>query len=831
MTRPVSEQCQSCIATLKTVVSILSAPKGYKGQVRHGQVNDELERFCLWAGNIGALHAPKSPLSLESRLREANDVLVHMKEILGNVQEAAEALLEIISGDREGNIAKDIGDEIEQVEEVEIIGELESCITRLFRVSSLIRRAAPTDVFTKALSRNRYRFNDQFDIAHVGEKYPKLAGPECVWLRERLGRAITHRRHYLCYIQDHREKLEDAHTIDSPQHADPKSQISSKQLAVMQIVPDSSSRPSTFFTKASSLAPEHITSNMLTAEDELDLEDDTKSYTTISRSLDGDIDESTGSRIPTLKELQSGSKKEIECPFCFRVKRFKNERRWRQHVFSDLRSYVCTFPNCDAPYFGDINEWFRHEMELHRVKYTCRLCQHKPYQDREHYLSHIRKKHPEIFIAGEEQPLLDIGRTPVEQIPAQDCPCCTDWSDRLKKRTPIPPNDILGVIPTIFKRHLASHLEQLALFAVSVDSTAEGDADSNMAIEEDATPVSDAESLSVLTFNSKRPPSITIEAQSSDTSSWLAEALLEAARNEKSGREAMNSLLDRHGDKARITEDILIAAAKNTGNGYDVMELLLDKRGDEVEITMPVVIAVERNEETTELIKSLLKRKTERIQITSDALLYGDKLGWWEGAERIQQLAVEAKKTLADMTGLAMTYLGQGWWKEAESLEKQVFEKRRAVLGLAHPDTLASMAHLAVIYQQQGMWEGAESLGVQVLKGRKTVLGPDHPDTLASIANLAVTYQQQERWNEAESLEKQVLEKRRTVLGSDHPDTLTSMANLASIWNEQGRGRKALDLMEMCVRMRTRALGLEHPDTQSSSSTLQSWKDGSMDRD
>lgn len=160
----------------------------------------------------------------------------------------------------------------------------------------------------------------------------------------------------------------------------------------MKVSDDSASQPSTFFTKASSLAPGYITPEMLVVEEESDSENDARSYTTISRSVDGDLDTSTVTRIPKLSDLRTGFKKEVECPFCFRIKRFKSERVWRLHVFSDLRPYVCTFPDCEGPYFGNVNEWFRHEMQNHRVTYTCRLCPNNTFLAQERYLIHVQKK-------------------------------------------------------------------------------------------------------------------------------------------------------------------------------------------------------------------------------------------------------------------------------------------------------------------------------------------------------------------------------------------------------------------------------------------------------
>lgn len=614
--------------TLKTIVSSLSDPGRQKSRVHHEQVNDELERFSLWMGNIGALHRPDSSMSLESRLREANDVLTHILELLDDLNEITGELLEIVSGEREGEIASaphDDGDEKDQNEETELLEEIGACITRLFRVSSLIRQAAPTDLFAKALSRNRYRFNDQVDIAHVGEKYPKLATEELAWLQKRLGRAITQRRRYLSYIQDHREKLEGMLTREeTPEPATPKSQAPTRQLQAMKLLPDSSSRPSTFFTKASSLTPGHITPQMLAAEEESDPENDARSYTTISRSIDGDPDSSTTVRIPKLNELRAGSKKEVECPFCFRMEKFKNERVWRLHVFSDLRSYVCTFPDCDAPYFGDINEWFRHEMQSHRVSYNCRLCQ-KTFQLGERYLAHVRKQHPDMLEDGEQQPVLDIARKPLDRIPAQECPCCSEWVDRLKERATVASmpsdasNHILGVAPTVFKRHLASHLEQLALFAIPIRPVAEGDIDSNVPIEEGVGALSGGSDLSILTFDSSRPSSPASKGQSSDDVPITEGVAKTAAGNEGSGGEVMTLLLDRRFSDVLITEEVVRAAAGHEKSGKEVITFLLDRRGADILITEGAVawIAKSFNKEVMTL---LLDQRGDEIKITEEVV-------------------------------------------------------------------------------------------------------------------------------------------------------------------------------------------------------------------
>ncbi|KLJ12440.1 hypothetical protein EMPG_12517 [Blastomyces silverae] len=525
MSPSVLEKCRYCITTLQTVVTTLAEPNHQNGRIRD-QVNDQLERFSLWTGNIGTLHRPDSPMSLETRLSEAGDVLSYVLNLLDDLSEVTGELLQIVAVERERTVApisnddcKFSNDDVEQSKEEdlneqnELLKEINECVTRLFRVSSLVHQANPTDRFAKALSRNRYRFNDQFDIAHVAAKFPKLATEEFTWLRRRLGRAITHRRHYLCYIQDHREKLDNPlsrEELDRSPAPEPQG-YTNKQLHDGKLLLDCSSRPSTFVTKASSLTPGHITPRMLTAEQESDSEDDTRSYTTMSRSVDGDLESSTLERIPKLEELKITGQGEFECPFCFRMKKmkkFKNEHVWRRHVFADLRPYVCTFPECDVPYYGDINQWFQHEMQNHRVSYTCRICNSKTFYLKERYLAHIRRRHPDILEDGDEQVVLEISRKPLDQIPAQDCPCCSSLIDRLNERAEMlglptsTPDNVLTVFPIHFKRHLASHLEQLALFAIPIGSSVEGEVNSNVAIEVDKQTLSGKSDFSPLSFDS-----------------------------------------------------------------------------------------------------------------------------------------------------------------------------------------------------------------------------------------------------------------------------------------------------------------------------------------
>ena len=53
------------------------------------------------------------------------------------------------------------------------------------------------DGYTTSSRKREDKYDERFDIAHVGHKYPKLR--ENPWLETRLGRAIMRRREFIRY--------------------------------------------------------------------------------------------------------------------------------------------------------------------------------------------------------------------------------------------------------------------------------------------------------------------------------------------------------------------------------------------------------------------------------------------------------------------------------------------------------------------------------------------------------------------------------------------------------------------------------------------------------
>lgn len=74
----------------------------------------------------------------------------------------------------------------------------------LVKLSMIIRSSPMRDDYPKAAA--RYQFDPRWDIGHVMEKYGKSKYSE-PWLIERMGKAITLRRQYLKYREEHHGKL------------------------------------------------------------------------------------------------------------------------------------------------------------------------------------------------------------------------------------------------------------------------------------------------------------------------------------------------------------------------------------------------------------------------------------------------------------------------------------------------------------------------------------------------------------------------------------------------------------------------------------------------
>ena len=138
----------------------------------------------------------------------------------------------------------------------------------------------------------------------------------------------------------------------------------------------------------------------------------------------------------------------------------------RKHVFTDLRPYVCTFEECDLKLFADRHTWFNHELECHRLEWSCRFCSHPPFKSETKFSAHMRNHHTHFSSSAHLPALIRASRQSVDRIPAAACPLC-HWDATLRDlNTHIASEETLVVTQEQFRKHLGRHMEQLALFAL-----------------------------------------------------------------------------------------------------------------------------------------------------------------------------------------------------------------------------------------------------------------------------------------------------------------------------------------------------------------------------
>ncbi|KAI1456076.1 hypothetical protein F4805DRAFT_250128 [Annulohypoxylon moriforme] len=419
-------------------------------------LEDALDRFLLWAGNMGALQDSTNMLSLDQRLSAVPEIWEQICEFLDDLQEAVDDLTEIFEGSQPNRKLQspDITDlniyfdyELDAPSSLDptypdeanaIVEVISQCLRSLFRIGMLIRKASPRDRFQQALKSTDCVFPALFDVDHARHKYPKLCEPNAQTLAERIGNANAKRRQFIKYCRDHKSRLEF------------EEERSEKQSS-----------------KATTLPPIGSTQlNQLewnTVEDE-----DNISLTTAST-----IFESTEScRLPALRELSPESNL-FECPICFTLQSFRREKAWKYHAFCDLKAYICTVggPECEEKLFVTRNAWFEHELKIHRSKYVCPICS-KDSNTKAAIISHIESTHSKMT-AGQISILAEAGQVVPTQFDARECPFCNEWSVKLRSRDKekdqysAQTDGQIAVSRSRFKRHVATHQEQLAIFVVS----------------------------------------------------------------------------------------------------------------------------------------------------------------------------------------------------------------------------------------------------------------------------------------------------------------------------------------------------------------------------
>jgi hypothetical protein len=173
-----------------------------------------------------------------------------------------------------------------------------------------------------------------WDMRHVENKFPKLMllgqqpQGEHHWFVKRLGLAMTRRRQYLRYCQDHASQISTIRKdpkAAEPDPAQPLPVTSESEFQVHQpVVEPPPPRSTTTLTTPSTFVEENIVNDVDKIEEQ---EADEDIAPSIQATSVGTVEGET----PAIVRLENLRKGNIEfiCPFCTQPKKFRRNRAWK----------------------------------------------------------------------------------------------------------------------------------------------------------------------------------------------------------------------------------------------------------------------------------------------------------------------------------------------------------------------------------------------------------------------------------------------------------------------------------------------------------------------
>ncbi|KAK4194234.1 hypothetical protein QBC40DRAFT_270261 [Triangularia verruculosa] len=454
----------------------------------------------------------------------------------------------------------------------------------------------------------------------------------------------------------------------------------------------------------------------------------------------------------------------FECPFCGRFDTVGTRHEWRRHVFDDLQPYVCSFQDCSAGLFATRHEWFSHELDLHRTRWNCQLCE-SSFTYRDVLFEHFCAEHQSTTSETQISEIIALAR-PFREFPVGSCHLCDDW---------IPASGEEGDSLT-FCKHLGRHLQQLALQAIPL-------------------------SLEGVEILPREPDLSDVDP---DWERRLAQAL---DRNRE-------ELGDDHPDTLECMACMVWENIKRD-QGPRTRWMAVEVYGRRKAVL---------GEEHRATLKSMYMLSRVYLQLGEPKRAGSLIIETLDRRKRV--LGEDDPDTLESIHEMVLLYLRQtpSLLEQAESLATRTYETNHRVFGEHHHRTTVSAKLVAWVHVKQHRWEDAARWQEKALDTITKAQGETHPETLHTMAFLAECYGALERFSEAEALATKALEARKTILGEEHQDTLKSMATLAVVWWVWGRRNEAIALMEKCRDMRRRRLGGNHRHTLKSQMYLDDWR-------
>ncbi|KAI3331719.1 hypothetical protein HD806DRAFT_478108 [Xylariaceae sp. AK1471] len=436
------------IGSIKNLTSTLPADG-----VQYSKAASQLARLKLWAGSLGA-HRESGSRSLDYRLRDASSIRKHIILLLEQLGRAIENASSI-SSDNAASIFEThdsldpelveylVDDDESDESDLDLfLADISHVVDCLYRLSVTISNPAPHDQFSSRAGAETLSYYEHYDIRHIQEKFPQIEN----WLAKRLGRAISTRRQFFKYREDHHARL--ASGIDD----------------------DNSLTEGGDQTTIASSLPEHLKdslNNRVAAE----LSDSDVQSVVSRTSYAPSLDNSEQLKVPPVpNEYLDGP---FLCPFCYLMIEVGSRSVWKKHVFRDLQPYMCLDPFCltQDHKFPRRSDWSRHMWQVHWRVWRCSCGCQQVFNNVDEFQGHLQKPYFDNLTREQQETFEKMCSKPDLKKASGHCPICTE---------------VQIISAAQYYTHVGHHLEQLSLFALPRIAVDKG-GDQEDEPEEDAT--------------------------------------------------------------------------------------------------------------------------------------------------------------------------------------------------------------------------------------------------------------------------------------------------------------------------------------------------------
>ncbi|KAG8193895.1 hypothetical protein JTE90_011454 [Oedothorax gibbosus] len=184
-------------------------------------------------------------------------------------------------------------------------------------------------------------------------------------------------------------------------------------------------------------------------------------------------------------------------------------------------------------------------------------------------------------------------------------------------------------------------------------------------------------------------------------------------------------------------------------------------------------------------------------------------------------LGMDHPDTLTMQLEIGETLCKQQKYKEALNVCEAVCQKQKEVLGEQNADTLKTKGLIALILHRQGKNAEALALYKDLVPKLIELLGPHQSDVLDMKSEMALVLCDLCNFEEALALNNETLKILAKLHGLNHPKTLDVQNNTAMVLLKQGKEAKALKLFKTVYEARKKVLGPNHSDTLTTSQWIE----------